>query len=127
MSDISLDFSGVVGVLTLAIIDFGLLLAAAVLLILALDARFKPGGNADKLHWSAERRFQRALGAAVSATVSAAVTIGIGWMVNEKIFSEETRLHLDALAWTWIFAAILLWRITMRLAVLANQPQGPAL
>jgi hypothetical protein len=123
MSDIGLDLSGVTGLLTLAVIDFGLLTATFVLLLRAVRVEPKPGAKA--VPWRARSECRQALGAAVSAVVSIAFTAGMGWMVK-AVLSKPALAQFDYLAWTWVFAVIAVWWMTVRKAAWAPQSKERA-
>jgi hypothetical protein len=115
MSDIGLDVSGIIGLLTLAVIDFGLLIATFVLLLRAVRIRQSRRPKGRPVHWSAQREFQQALGAGVSAVVSIAFTIGMGWLVN-GVLSKPDCARFDYIAWVWLFVVVVVWWMTVRKA-----------
>jgi hypothetical protein len=121
MSDIGVDVSGVVGLLTLAVIDFGLLIATFVLLLRAVFVEQKP--DAQPASWRARREFRQAVGASVSAVVSIAFTAGMGWMVSE-VLSKPACARFDYMALIWLFAVIAVWWMTVRMASSTKQSHG---
>ena len=113
MGDIGLDLSGVIGLLTLAIIDFALLIATFVLLLRAVRTRQNQPSRARAVHWSRQREFRPPLGAGVSAAVSIAFTAGMGWIVKD-VLSKPGNARFDHFAWTWVFAVAVIWWTTVK-------------
>jgi hypothetical protein len=110
MSDITLDFSGLLAIATLAV--FALVSTLIALVLWVRTPTVKERAGRPRL---GEPRFRLAIAGSVTAAATLGAAAIMLWVAAEQMVAPESLQRCDRWAWLWLFPATAIWLATRAL------------
>ena len=117
MSDIGLDFTGLMAILSPLVIT-SITFAAAFVNFVRTPTLAELQGRPLR----GERSFQHAVGAGISGLLSLAASLVVFWIEAGKVISSDALDACDEWTWLWIFPAAGIWWLTVSIVRRATRP-----